>query len=688
MKTLIIDHYDSFSYNIYQMVAEINGVEPLLIQHDAIDYAGVSKLDVDNIIIAPGPGTPLKEKDFSVSKEILLHSDKPILGICLGHQGIASVYGGKVLSAKVPSHGQVTSVKHNGDPLFQHIPEEFQVVRYHSLQVCETLSEVIELTAWTKEGTVMGLKHRDKPIWGLQFHPESISTEQGHWIFKNFKALTEQRLKNKKCIRVSASIQPKEQVTQIKPYSISLHTVSMPLDFAEIYSNLYADEEYAVWLDSALLDKRQSSFSVIGCMAGPLSYRLQYQLNDHQIQICKNGIQTTVSQNIFDFLEAELVKFQIDDVELPFDFRCGFMGYFGYELKQLSHGLKNRHTSNAPDAQFIFVDRALVYDHAHETLYLLALTESEHQASAELWFSETEQKIKASQSQKRADLSKTKNDQKSLALPVLERNGSDYIQDIDQCLNYIHQGESYEICLTNRIAIERKIDPLSYYLTLREINPAPYAAFLRLGELAIVSASIERFLKIDPKGQVESKPIKGTLRRGEDPVSDQALCDRLKTEAKFRSENLMITDLVRHDLGKVCQIGSVKVDSLMEVETYKTVHQLVSTISGALKDKYSAIDCIKACFPGGSMTGAPKLRTLQIIDELEHSARGVYSGALGYLSVNGAVDLSIVIRTAIVSAGQISMGVGGAITALSDPKDEYAEMQLKARSLLEALAEV
>jgi para-aminobenzoate synthetase component 1 len=261
-----------------------------------------------------------------------------------------------------------------------------------------------------------------------------------------------------------------------------------------------------------------------------------------------------------------------------------------------------------------------------------------------------------------------------------------YLKAVERVREYIFAGDIFQANLSQRFEVPLFEPPWTLYRRLRERNPAPFAAFLDFPGVAVLSASPERFLRVDTDCRVETRPIKGTRPRGVGPEHDAALGQALAESAKDRAENLMIVDLMRNDLSRVCAPGTVRVAELFALEQYATVHHLVSTVVGQLAPGADALDLLRAAFPGGSITGAPKLRAMEIIAELEPSRRGVYCGSIGYWSVTGELDTSIAIRTAIVRNGRVYFNAGGGIVADSDPADEYQETLDKARGLIDALA--
>ncbi len=262
----------------------------------------------------------------------------------------------------------------------------------------------------------------------------------------------------------------------------------------------------------------------------------------------------------------------------------------------------------------------------------------------------------------------------------------EYEAAVRQALEYIRAGDIYQVNLSQRFEADCPEDPFDVYLRLRALSPAPFAAFLRFPECAVPSSSPERFLRYTPRDRrIETRPIKGTRPRGATPGEDDALRRELLASEKDRAENVMIIDLERNDLGRVAEIGSVQVTGLFEAETYATVHHLVSTVEARLAEGRDAVDLLRATFPGGSITGAPKIRSMEIIDELEPVARGVYTGSIGYIRHNGEMDLNIAIRTMVIKDGRAYFSVGGGIVADSDPAAEYQETLDKGAAMARAL---
>ncbi len=669
MNTLIIDNFDSFTWNLAQYIAEVNGEEPLVVLNNQYSWEDLLKMGpFDNIVISPGPGTVERDSDFGVSRAAILHAQVPVLGVCLGHQGIAHAYGGRVVHAPEPVHGRISLVWHD-DPLFARTPMPLQVVRYHSLLIAEPLPRGLMAIARTASGLLMGLRHRTRALWGVQFHPESILTEHGLQIMRNFRDLSFEQQRPARVFmpeKAAATEQPADRVDVIAKEIVT------PLTSEDIFVGLYGQSHRVFWLDSALVADGLARFSFFGEAGseGVLSHWIAADPATRERQ----------GNAFLHRLESRLARQVRGGDELPFAFRGGWVGYFGYEMKALFGG-EAAHFNHYPDTVWMHADRFVAIDHLDGRKWLVAAAEPAQEENARAWLAETAERIARLTP---APSPQVDGSREELAVN-LDQTRAQYLTSIAACKRAIRDGESYEVCLTNKMTVAGRPDGLSLYRLLRAANPAPFAAYFRLNDLEIISASPERFLSVDADGRVEAKPIKGTCRRDADPKRDAALAENLQQSEKNRAENLMIVDLLRNDLGRVATTGSVRVPRLMHVESYATVHQLVSTITAQLRPDCDLLDLIRAAFPGGSITGAPKIRTMQIIDELERSARGVYCGSIGYLGYNRVMDLNIAIRTLVCDGKEISFGVGGAVTHLSDPDDEFEEILLKARALLHAL---
>mmetsp|Transcript_35420 Transcript_35420/g.53592 ORF Transcript_35420/g.53592 Transcript_35420/m.53592 type:complete len:1046 (-) Transcript_35420:483-3620(-) len=989
----------------------------------------------------------------------------PILGVCLGHQALGYYYNASViLSPDGPIHGQLSGVHYNAidhfDDLHQHpkdenkeqnikcnlfhgIPQQFDVVRYHSLAVEFPRGDNVELNiepiAWCdtlppmddKEKQVcMALQHKQYPHYGVQFHPESIgSGENGYKVLENFCDFVSEYWKIRRrsnrnfydetnqmdgdiCTNtLPVAAQGKTDLTGTKEdekgkkqingqtteknsrYHVLIHKIppakTISVSPEQVYEAFFMTHSNSFWLDSSTgclpsstssssqtspnnecPIKLNSRFSIMGGDDGPLSRRIEYYGEDFPseerglriISAADNDAAEKVDRiegDVLSYLrkrivkEAELIDFvdlvdfgndEHDDdkagwglkvhsdrleefpreitesssMTLPFEYRGGYVGYLGYEVRhdtrryimeqekqrvekteeamKTGNGSKSKRKNanrekrgtlqsnskkHTPTAAFLFADRSVLYDHWMNEWYVIGVASTEDyfhhivtnngeekenvfvkKEDVTLWI----EKMAASMSKLSVSHSSVESSDGLYASAISEKNDSvarkkiaksdtinfvpnrpkhQYQADITRCHEEIRNGETYELCVTNQLEAslmipasvslfhgnhscfqeEDKEDddrftnsntlkydmertPYGLYKILRERNPAPFAAFLKLNggskankenneqqrredvptaNVSICCSSPERFLSVKKDStfsarsaferprfsniienlqecvtdendttqrnsydyslstaapfsakyyQVESKPIKGTAARyfltkqqnsavptsknssssmeeeDEEKREDQRIANGLRESVKNRAENLMIVDLLRNDLSRVCKIGSVHVPRLMHIESFATVHQMVSTIRGTLEshenDTNNAIDVISACFPGGSMTGAPKLRTMDILDEMEGVTRGPYSGSLGYISLNGCMDMNIIIRTAVLTpcqdsrlsgnvktnenneghtCWQTSIGAGGAITALSESDDEYEEMLLKAKAVKNAIQE-
>jgi para-aminobenzoate synthetase len=685
MKLLLVDNYDSFTFNLYQLAADVFGTAPVVVRNDD-PWSLVEGQDFEAVIISPGPGTPEREADFGISRRVLTEMNVPTMGVCLGHQGLCHLEGSHIVHAPQPMHGRLSKIFHDGTGLFQGIPSPFTVVRYHSLVAPEPLPSTLRKVAWTEDGLVMGVAHQSRPLWGVQFHPESICTTFGTLLMQNFRAMAEQfHREQNRVLSQPAQLSQTQNRHKAQPtdrWTVFVRRLKQKENPVQIFERVFSSDPYAFWLDSSLVRESDARFSFMGSFDSSDVDCIRYYAQSRTIQVQRGESCEELRDDLFAYLNRRLAETQVTGPDLPFDLNGGLVGYFGYELKALC-GASGAHTSPYPDAYLLMATRFLGVDHCQGEIYLVYLGERNDESSASAWFRMVQAKMAAiplpSAKSYRAD---------ETVEFVSAQDESEYLANIDRCLEAIRDGETYEVCLTTQLSAKTTVNPFEYYKRLRTRNPAPYASFFKFPELSIASSSPERFLKATADRVVESKPIKGTIRRGADEMEDNLFARWLSQDEKSRSENLMIVDLLRNDLGRVCTVGTVSVPKLMQIESYATVHQLVSTITGHLKPEATVVDCLQAAFPGGSMTGAPKIRTMEIIDELEGQARGVYSGSIGYLALNGTADLNIVIRTAVFSGNQVSIGVGGAIVALSDPKDEWNEILLKAKAPLVTFEQV
>jgi len=452
------------------------------------------------------------------------------------------------------------------------------------------------------------------------------------------------------------------------------------LDPERVFIELFGSSDTAFWLDAGI--DAVDGWSFIGDIGDGVVAVGNPRADRVRIERPATGEEWTVDGSLIELIGTFAASRPNAESSNRPGFQRGWVGWIGYETGAAALGLPIARDSMA-DSAMIFTDRMIAFDHQRRVMWLLA--SSTHDPDIVLrthWISEIRNRLQSLRI--------------GIHYPAPERAGpilratalhsrDTYLGLIESCQERIREGDAYQLCLTNRFDVETSEDPLQIYLRLRRGNPTPHGGFITNGDVSVLSSSPETFLTIDTDGTVRTRPIKGTRRRGSDSHEDQKLRDELRHDPKELAENLMIVDLMRNDLSRISTVGSVTVEDLFAVETYRNVFQLVSTVSATKAPHLRARDVLLATFPAGSMTGAPKSSAMRILCELEASPRGPYAGAFGYFDVDGSVELSMTIRTIVMSHGKAVVGAGGGITALSDPEFEYEESTLKAAPLVAAL---
>jgi len=463
-----------------------------------------------------------------------------------------------------------------------------------------------------------------------------------------------------------------------------IDTQLSPLDAFEL---LFEGRHFSFFLDSGMDPHKLGRYSFIG--SDPF---IVLSTHGSESILTQGAEKSSLSGNPFDVVNHFLEVYRLDPCFSPVPFIGGAVGYFSYDLCHFIERLPSTAVDDLklPECYLGFYDLVIAFDNLLAKTYIIStgfpeLRETERMARAIKRLNEVKDKL--------ADVSSSGTEAPLMPIsfptePVTLKGGfthKEYVDAVEKARQYIIAGDIFEVNLSQRFEAELSITPYELYRRLRWINPAPFACYLDFEEVSVVSASPERFLRV--RGDwVETRPIKGTRPRGKTPEEDEALASELLSSLKDRAENIMIVDLERNDLGRVCRFGTIKVTELAILETFPTVFHLTSTVEGKLREGKNCIDLLKATFPGGSITGAPKVRAMEIIDELEPTKRSVYTGNIGYLSFNGNLDLNIAIRTFLVKGSRAYFQVGGAVVYDSDPEAEYQETLDKGRALINALS--
>jgi para-aminobenzoate synthetase component 1 len=469
-------------------------------------------------------------------------------------------------------------------------------------------------------------------------------------------------------------------MTARAPLIEEIYTGLSPLSLFELFRH----EPYCFFLDSSMDPQKLGRYSFMG--ANPF---LVMSSRGKRIILTEEGMPAIIKGDPFDILSEYLERYRLDVKDALVPFVGGAVGYLSYDLCHFIERLPKTAVNDLklPESYFGFYDLILAHDNLLNKTYVVSTG-----------FPEQEEIHRLRHAQERLNEFKEKLAQlphssassivtaSAIGKTTLKGNFTHdaYVKAVERARQYIIDGDIFEVNISQRFEAHLTIPPYELYCRLRAINPAPFASYLGFDKLTIVSASPERFLKVQGDW-VETRPIKGTARRGKTTQEDRKRASELLSSIKDHAENMMIVDLERNDLGRVCRYGTVRVSELAILETFPTVFHLTSTVIGRLREDKNRYDLLKATFPGGSITGAPKVRSMEIIDELEPTRRSVYTGSIGYLSFDGNMDINIVIRTFLIKGNRAYFQVGGAVVYDSDPESEYQETLDKGRALINAL---
>ncbi|KZP25316.1 para-aminobenzoate synthase [Athelia psychrophila] len=736
-RVLLIDSYDSFTYNLASLCRQsIPNSRIHIIKNDQFLFQDLLPLLAyfDAVIVGPGPGSPEDEKSVGVIKGLWKIADAnllPIFGVCLGLQSLGIEFGATLKRLSVVKHGQISRIHHVGTGLFKGVGD-VDAVRYHSLHVEFAPGGDLEQLGWSDDSeenglVVMALKHKSKPFWAVQYHPESVCTEGGgsevivnFWrLAKNWARIKERSTRpwDTAVSEVIGSYWPKlatpgPGLSPPKVLPIMRQVTTTVVDIPDVSTETIC-EHLGVKTESApfvLLDSaaHPGRFTIIGALT-PSSPRINYRTREPEVTLVEGAASARIplgSNDIWSWLSSYMRQRKAEGGNPDIPFWGGLVGYLSYELGlpslSVPPGPKGSRGESHPDVNLVFVERSIVRDSVTGKTYLQTILPND-----DAWLAATAkqlQNLPASQSDEEPILKKVRHDQKpTVAFP----DKASYISRIKRAKEHLFAGNSYEICVTAPTRITRpkssstNSSSWELYQILRRRNPAPHSGYLRLSPSTLVASSPERFISYTrgPHTLCQLRPIKGTLRKGPGIVRATAE-EKLAGNKKEVAENLMIVDLIRHDLHGVLG-ADVQVKKFCGVEENETVWSLVSVIEGRLPPSASeehrevGWEVLSQSLPPGSMTGAPKKRSVEILQTLEDCPREIYSGVFGYWCVGGSGDWSVVIRSCfkydddkLKSEGkgteEWTIGAGGAITALSDPEAEWDEMVVKLQSALRA----
>ncbi len=630
----------------------------------AAELVALNLTDYTHVVVTHGT-------DLVDLTELTSAPQLPVLAIGSGYQHLAAAYGHHRVAPAQPVYGESVTHRHSAAGIMTKLDDPVELISYHAWRLVDMNPAVFRIHAVDDADAALIYHVQGTNHWGIHCDPAALQSSAGTMILQNFLALAP----------ISTSWSPHRTTPMPARRRLRGYTRIIPgqLNTEATFRQLQIDASAAFWLDSAAAHLGQGDTTIMGTNSGPLAETVRWEVATNRLDIESGGQHTSTTGDVLEYLQAHAWQ-----PEQPLDlsgFTGGWVGYLGYEAKQATVAdHTNTHQATTPDAYWIKPQAFVRYNHRAQTTTLVAYDD-------DALLDTLEAALVFGGGPSLADTKTHRPVQGAWRCTTAE-----YQRRIATIQAMLNAGDAAGICLTDTFQLDDYAgDTLALYGRLRIKNPAPYAGYLRFhtfgDQLEVLSASPEKFLQVDRAGLVESKPIKGTVARSKDPTLDANIAQRMAADPKIQSENLMITDLLRDDLAKVTEPGTVQVPKLMAVETFATVHQLVTTVTGKLLPNTPVTDALRAVFPGGSMTGAPKRSSLQTLEQLEIGPRGIYSGTMGWLGDDNTAELNVIIRSIIIDAGQLTIGAGGAVVVGSDPVEEELEKHLKAQALMDSIAE-
>ncbi|MEA1996143.1 MAG: anthranilate synthase component I [Gemmatimonadota bacterium] len=452
-----------------------------------------------------------------------------------------------------------------------------------------------------------------------------------------------------------------------------------------VFKKLCEPSEYAFLLESVEMEEKIGRYSFLG-----LAPRVLFQARGNRIELTENGKVSRFEANPVEFLKEWVKRYEPEHIEGLPRLQSGLVGYFSYDSVRYFEEIPCTKPDplGFPDCFLMAADRVIVFDHVKHTLYVIVSAFIEDDIDPALVYEESCEKLRWIVRRINEIVLVPQHISIEGSGPGLETSSNTTQEEFEEMVRrskeYIRKGDIFQVVLSQRLCTEIKGDPFDVYRALRRVNPSPYMFYLKFGDLKVAGSSPEVLVRVEDD-VVTTRPLAGTRPRGATEAEDLRLEKELLADPKERAEHVMLVDLGRNDLGRICRYGTVRVTEQMEVERYSHVMHIVSNVEGELAKGVSALDVLGACFPAGTVSGAPKVRAMEIIDELEKEARGIYSGAVGYIDFSGNLDFCITIRTIVIKGSRAYVQAGAGLVADSDPAAEYRETLNKAEALLKAI---